>query len=1152
MHFPKPFTFRKSSSTRVAETSDSIRTRVCRFESLETRDLLSLSPSSADYQALVAASSFESAERQSAIWVTSLDDVTNASDGKITLREALDYAGQDLRAGVVSSTIRFTVGGSITLSTTNQSLKLSGKSVVIDASDVGNVTIKAQNSLVFYAYGGTELIPTNLSLHNITVTGGTTSSSRGAGIQLASYCNLATYDCVIENNTSSTASGAGVYAASGTLRFIDTVFSNNGNTASKTSKGGAVFLNAGSLTALNTTFLSNRSGDGGAIYVKDGAATFTNCLFDSNQSTSGNGGAIASDAPITLSNVGLRNNSSAGYGGAIYLYGDGESVLTEVAFLKNSAISGGALYQDSQAVSIKDTSFSGNIASASGGAVYVSDAASVQISNSAFSNNSANDGGAIFNTGSLATSQSEFFFNNAVNNGGALNSTSGFFEIRGVYFDSNSAQNKGGAIYMQGGLLSWLLSSQITNSSAYEGAGIVNAGSLNVADSQISSNVSSTSGGGFVNQGTAFITRSNLSGNQAQGSNGAGGGILNYVDATLTIVDTTLCNNKSTYGEGGAIANNGSASLFSSTIVGNSAGTFGGGVRNLSTFNAQYTTFLANQARNGGAVSDSFGSVSTFHYSTLWGNEAAELGGALYSYGAPNFQNCALRQNVASSADVAAYYSSDSASSKPTFSSTAIESNYAQADVSHLVANDKIVIIDADLQSPLANNHLCLDDFAVNSGSVSKTLKITNYGGSNIRLSNFSDNSVIPSGILSYKLTTEHGDEIDVGNSFTLGSDESIYLTFTINPKSLGAHVVDWTWQTDELTSSGAAVAGSARALSLTSAINVARAASARTSIETLDDSSDYNISVNQNGSFTISLSTAPSGTKIVFLKSSTDAAVLSTDVLMFDQNNYQTAQTVNVSIDSDKLLENGKLDKIIVSPQFLGSDANFNGVAFTEIELNVADYVALQPGSAVDVNELVPAGTTRWDFDGDGDIDAITYGTPYWVDPTQIVGNTLSYLRTRNGVTTTTTIDVANVNAPPQAQAEIAQFKESPGLVRIALEALTNSITRWRVNWGDGSPCTVCDGLSSHAYVAHAYSEDGRYPISIELIDGDGKGEGLWTLIALQEVSGVNTISAAIVDAFSENADDLDELTQEDYHFVACAIVAEQEKLRKERMNTL
>lgn len=90
-------------------------------------------------------------------------------------------------------------------------------------------------------------------------------------------------------------------------------------------------------------------------------------------------------------------------------------------------------------------------------------------------------------------------------------------------------------------------------------------------------------GGGIQNVGTLTLTETNVSGNTAGAS---GGGIRNDFD--LTIVRSTLSNNQVTNSEGdpgglgggGGIFNNGATAITNSTITGNVAGTFGGGITN--------------------------------------------------------------------------------------------------------------------------------------------------------------------------------------------------------------------------------------------------------------------------------------------------------------------------------------------------------------------------------------------------------------------------------------------------------------------------------------------------------------------------------------------------------------------------------------------
>ena len=81
----------------------------------------------------------------------------------------------------------------------------------------------------------------------------------------------------------------------------------------------------------------------------------------------------------------------------------------------------------------------------------------------------------------------------------------------------------------------------------------------------------SSSGGAIVDQGTLTITSSTLSGNR---STGLGGAIV--VTGSLTVVNSTLASNTAA-GSGGAIENVGSLTVLDSTLAANQAGTGGSG-----------------------------------------------------------------------------------------------------------------------------------------------------------------------------------------------------------------------------------------------------------------------------------------------------------------------------------------------------------------------------------------------------------------------------------------------------------------------------------------------------------------------------------------------------------------------------------------------
>ncbi|MBI5877508.1 MAG: S8 family serine peptidase [Chloroflexi bacterium] len=160
----------------------------------------------------------------------------------------------------------------------------------------------------------------------------------------------------------SAANGGAIYAADSPRVECDGVdfgFSNNGNKAT--------------------------SGSGGAIYLSGSTLTADNCVFRNNQALAGNGGAIAAytstvnlgtdvAAPVVLSprpagprqpgapqsttcdpvngpcsrlfaNTAISSTASNGNGGAVYV-SDGTLTLAGVQLDRNTAVRGGALYQD--------------------------------------------------------------------------------------------------------------------------------------------------------------------------------------------------------------------------------------------------------------------------------------------------------------------------------------------------------------------------------------------------------------------------------------------------------------------------------------------------------------------------------------------------------------------------------------------------------------------------------------------------------------------------------------------------------------------------------------------------------------------------------------------------------------------------------------
>jgi fibronectin-binding autotransporter adhesin len=134
-------------------------------------------------------------------------------------------------------------------------------------------------------------------------------------------------------------------------------------------------------------------------------------------------------------------------------------------------------------------------------------------------------------------------------------------------------------------------------------------------------------GGGIINLGTLSVTSSTLSGNSATSW---GGGVMN-LDARLTITGSTFSGNSAN--QGGAVFNRGDANINNGTFSGNSA-VNGGAISTIRVINLVNSTLTGNVASNagGGIYGDAEQGVPgvNLRNSTLSGNSAANAGGGIY------------------------------------------------------------------------------------------------------------------------------------------------------------------------------------------------------------------------------------------------------------------------------------------------------------------------------------------------------------------------------------------------------------------------------------------------------------------------------------------------------------------------------------------
>ena len=191
--------------------------------------------------------------------------------------------------------------------------------------------------------------------------------------------------------------------------------------------------------------------------------------------------------------------------------------------------------------------------------------------------------------------------------------------------EGNSVESVSGGVVSIAAVSTNISGVNIQNGIAHDGGGIYVApnGGLTLTNSTVSGNSTTfIEGGGILNSGSLTLINSTVSSNFG---NKHGGGISN--GGTLVIINSTISGNSAGQFEGGGIYNSNATMILNSTISGNSAGTDGGGVYNFSIAAIFNTTITLNQAAfdllgtgTGGGVFNFTGAPFTFKNSIIAGN----------------------------------------------------------------------------------------------------------------------------------------------------------------------------------------------------------------------------------------------------------------------------------------------------------------------------------------------------------------------------------------------------------------------------------------------------------------------------------------------------------------------------------------------------
>ena len=421
-------------------------------------------------------------------------------------------------------------------------------------------------------------------------------------------------------------------------------------TGNSSNLGGAIYTKAGTITiGDNAQFSVNKSSVGGGAIYMTGTDTKikmgSGAIFDRNASEAA-GGAIYID------NIG----------------GGSTLDLVQATFDGNTAGSDGGAIANKGTINITDqTKFTSNTASARGGAIFNQGTLNVEngtvfggasAEGGESKGNSALEGGAIYNDGgNLNIDKKVSFTGNKAETGGAIFSRDSDVTLEGVSFTENKAEYinntkdlKGGAIYFENGKLNLFgdntfEGNYITSSKSAQGGAIYGGDGavISIEGTTLRGNTVSVDGGKeSLAQGGAIYV-----------GNGASLSIKDK-DATGTYA-TTITDNSATRGGALYVANGGSFSLeHDAEIKGNTAHNgatatvkgLGGGLyiedgATINLINAKEAKFISNVAESrGGAIFNAgyldlrTNALAPFKNPVYFtGNQAGDAGAAIYNLG---------------------------------------------------------------------------------------------------------------------------------------------------------------------------------------------------------------------------------------------------------------------------------------------------------------------------------------------------------------------------------------------------------------------------------------------------------------------------------------------------------------------------------------
>jgi predicted outer membrane repeat protein len=376
----------------------------------------------------------------------SLEDVTftdNAADSVNFGRGGAIYAVNSTVADMTSTTFENNMAA-----TSGGAMAYEGGSLILRGGSVGNNEAAGHG-------GGLWLSSTTASLVDVTMDGNIATDGHGGHVSAVDG-ELELHNSFLNNGTAGEA-GGGLAATGTSVSILNGAFNDNGATSNAGTGGGLYVASAGTLS-MTSVSVANNSAEvrGGGLHLVDSGGNLAQVIFSGNDALEGGGLFHNGNLTLLLDGAEFTSNT-ADHGGAVYWDPDAVSTVTvrDTSFTNNVAVQeGGAIHVTRGALAnFVSNEFVGNEA-AVGGGIYVEDMLSVLGFDNLFCANRVDDDGGGLHVSELVTSgfrNNRFVENVAGGAGAGMHQVDvGMATVINNDFLGNNAKRGGGGAYFDG------------------------------------------------------------------------------------------------------------------------------------------------------------------------------------------------------------------------------------------------------------------------------------------------------------------------------------------------------------------------------------------------------------------------------------------------------------------------------------------------------------------------------------------------------------------------------------------------------------------------------------------------------------------------------------------------------------------------------